>query len=181
MFIDYYAVQNLEQTATSQEIKEAFKRQAIKWHPDKNVGVDTTPQMQTINEAYLILKDSEARARYDIQYQRFKKHHARKTQQETEQDDYDKNKAQNESWESDLGGKYTYSDFYVNDDILKKWMSTARKQAVDLAKQSIEDFKGMATAGVKGATQGCLHQFLAQIIIGIVFTFLFLLNRSCNN
>jgi hypothetical protein len=60
-------------------------------------------------------------------------------------------------------------------------MNTAKKQAVDLAKQSIKDFKGMASAGAKGAAKGCFQQFLAQILIGVVFTIIFLLYKSCNN
>ena len=79
------------------------------------------------------------------------------------------------------GEEYQYYDFEINDDILKKWMNTAKKQAVDLAKQTIEDFKGMTSAGAKGAAKGCFDQFLAQIIIGIVFTLLFLLYKACNN
>ena len=42
MFVDYYAVLEIEITATSEEIKAAFKKQALKWHPDKNQGKDTT-------------------------------------------------------------------------------------------------------------------------------------------
>ena len=61
MFIDYYEVLEIKSTASIEEVKAAFKMQALKWHPDRNLGVDTTLRMQLINEAYLILKDVEAR------------------------------------------------------------------------------------------------------------------------
>ena len=57
MFRDYYAILVISQSASRVEIKSAYKKQAIKWHPDKNQGVDTTQRMQEINEAYLILND----------------------------------------------------------------------------------------------------------------------------
>ena len=61
MFIDYYELLEIDSSASPVDIKSAFKKQALKWHPDKNPGIDTTEMMQRINEAYLILKDEEAR------------------------------------------------------------------------------------------------------------------------
>ena len=52
----------------------------MRWHPDRNPGIDTNPQMQLINEAKLILLDEEARAKYDLQYSRFKQHQTEKEQ-----------------------------------------------------------------------------------------------------
>ena len=71
MFKDYYAILELSQNADLNQIKAAFKKQALKWHPDRNIGVDTTSIMQTIVEAHLILKDQEARIKYDEEYRKF--------------------------------------------------------------------------------------------------------------
>jgi len=71
MFIDYYELFEIEQDASIAEIKSAFRKKAIFWHPDRNASKDTTQKMQLINEAYLILNDLEARKRYDIEYIRF--------------------------------------------------------------------------------------------------------------
>ena len=70
-FKDYYQILNVSLGATNEEIKRAFKEEALKWHPDRNAGKDTTLQMQLINEAYLILRDSEARQRYNKEYQSY--------------------------------------------------------------------------------------------------------------
>ena len=72
MFRDYYAILAIDQNANQEEIKSAFKRQALKWHPDKNPGIDTTSKMQLINEAKLILLDRDARGKYDVEYNRYK-------------------------------------------------------------------------------------------------------------
>ena len=61
MFKDYYAILEIDVTASEEDIKAAFKKQALKWHPDRNIGKDTTSIMQDINEAKLILLDFEAR------------------------------------------------------------------------------------------------------------------------
>jgi curved DNA-binding protein CbpA len=71
MFIDYYKVLEIEQSASHSEIKVSFKKQAIQWHPDKNPNIDVNEKMQLINEAYLILKDEEARNHYDIEHKKF--------------------------------------------------------------------------------------------------------------
>ena len=47
--IDYYAILNIEHNATKKEIKTAFKKEALKWHPDRNSSPEATARMQLIN------------------------------------------------------------------------------------------------------------------------------------
>ena len=70
MFQDYYKILEVSRTASAEEITRAYRRLAQKWHPDRNPGRNTTETMALINEARLILKDPEKRARYDREYDR---------------------------------------------------------------------------------------------------------------
>ena len=70
-FKDYYSVLKILPQATNKEIAVAYKAMAIKWHPDKNKGVDTTEQMKSINEAYAVLKNPEKRKDYNVEYYRY--------------------------------------------------------------------------------------------------------------
>ncbi len=67
-FIDYYAVLGITQDAAPTEIKTAFKKQSLKWHPDRNPGIDVHKKMQDINEARRILLDCTLRGKYDREY-----------------------------------------------------------------------------------------------------------------
>ena len=60
---DYYEILGLQDTATQQEIKTAYRRLALKFHPDKNKN--TGDKFRKINEAYTVLKDERARLNYD--------------------------------------------------------------------------------------------------------------------
>ena len=63
---DYYAVLGLEKGASDDEIKRAFRKLAIKYHPDKNQGnKEAEEKFKDINEAYQVLSDPEKKARYD--------------------------------------------------------------------------------------------------------------------
>ena len=62
---DYYKVLGVGRSASEQEISKAYKKLAIKWHPDKNPDEDTTARFQEINEAYQCLSDAQSRAWYD--------------------------------------------------------------------------------------------------------------------
>ena len=49
MFYDYYSILEINHTATLEDIRKAYIKQAHKWHPDKNPGKDTAKQMQEIS------------------------------------------------------------------------------------------------------------------------------------
>lgn len=63
---DYYEVLGLEKGASDDEIKKAFRKLAIKYHPDKNQGdKEAEEKFKEINEAYQVLSDPEKKAQYD--------------------------------------------------------------------------------------------------------------------
>jgi molecular chaperone DnaJ len=63
---DYYEVLGVSQDAPDQEIKSAYRKLALKYHPDKNPhDKGAEERFKEAAEAYSILSDSEKRARYD--------------------------------------------------------------------------------------------------------------------
>ncbi|MBQ8662146.1 MAG: molecular chaperone DnaJ, partial [Alphaproteobacteria bacterium] len=63
---DYYEVLEVSRTAGGEEIKKAFRRLAMQYHPDRNPGNKEAEQkFKEINEAYEVLKDEQKRAAYD--------------------------------------------------------------------------------------------------------------------
>src|SRR5262249_32089437 len=62
----YYEVLEVDRTADDGTLKSAFRKLAMKWHPDRNPGdKDSEHRFKEINEAYEILKDPQKRAAYD--------------------------------------------------------------------------------------------------------------------
>lgn len=62
----YYETLSIERTASDGDIKVAFRKQAMQWHPDRNPGdKDAEHRFKELNEAYEVLKDPDKRAAYD--------------------------------------------------------------------------------------------------------------------
>src|SRR4051812_17725788 len=63
---DYYELLEVTRTASDGELKAAYRKLAMKWHPDRNPGSkECEAKFKEINEAYDVLKDEQKRAAYD--------------------------------------------------------------------------------------------------------------------
>lgn len=166
MFKDYYRILEIDYHASQEDVKRAFKVQAIRWHPDKNSGIDTTIKMQEINEAYIILKDIQARERYDQEYLRFNRY-------KKEQEHYKKERnAKSKEAES----KSAERSYEFVDETLHDWMSNAQRQAYDLAKKSLSELIGMTSAGLKAGLLAGAQMLLVQLGCGFLIIIIILLS-----
>ncbi len=63
---DYYKILGIEKSASADDIKKAYRKLALKWHPDKNPGNKAAEEkFKKINEAYAVLSDAAKRQEYD--------------------------------------------------------------------------------------------------------------------
>ncbi|KAJ8945692.1 hypothetical protein NQ318_012411 [Aromia moschata] len=65
--VDYYKILKVPRSATTDEIKKAYRKLALKWHPDKNPNnmEEANRRFKEISEAYEVLSDTKKRRMYD--------------------------------------------------------------------------------------------------------------------
>lgn len=69
---DYYEVLGIDSNASQQEIKEAYRKLAFQYHPDRNKDDPTaSDKMKALNEAYATLSDAAKRREYDLLRERY--------------------------------------------------------------------------------------------------------------
>ena len=62
---DYYDVLGVDRNAAADVIKRAYRKQAMKYHPDVCKDADAADRIKEINTAYEVLSDESKKARYD--------------------------------------------------------------------------------------------------------------------
>jgi hypothetical protein len=68
--MDYYEILGVNSSAHSSDIKRAYRRLAVMYHPDKNPSPDAESMFKQINEAYDVLSDPDKRLAYDSRFDR---------------------------------------------------------------------------------------------------------------
>lgn len=146
MFTDYYELLEIDLTNDQLIIRNAYKKQAILWHPDKNKSQNTTIKMQQINEAYIILKDINAKSLYDVEYIRYIK-----TKKEHEIITVIKNEHKNnfEKTNSNCENPNSFN-FNIEDDLLINLINNAKQKAHELIEETKNDFITLTKAFLKG-------------------------------
>lgn len=67
--LDYYKILGISTSASSAEIKRAYRRKAMVWHPDKSTDPAAKQIFQELSEAYYVLGNEQSRKRYDFSIQ----------------------------------------------------------------------------------------------------------------
>lgn len=65
--MSYYEVLEVNKNASDSDIKKAYRRKSLHYHPDRNPNVDASEKMKQINEAYNTLSDKSKRRQYDLE------------------------------------------------------------------------------------------------------------------
>lgn len=172
MFKDYYQILEISQTATLAEIKSAYRKQALKWHPDKNKGIDTTDKMRDIIEAKELLSDEIKRTRYDKEYTNYysyywdelKKKEQEKFNQQRKTDE-SKSKKADSSNKKRTDAKDTFETYQFEDQVLKEWMKNARIQAAKNLSEIIDEFRESTIAGFGSF----LKTAVMALVIGAIY------------
>jgi curved DNA-binding protein len=100
---DYYKVLGLAKTASADEIKKAFRKLAVKYHPDKNPGDKAAEEkFKEVTEAHEVLSDPEKRRKYDEVGENWKYY------EQMRQNAPGQGRSGRTAWEGDEGGFYEF-------------------------------------------------------------------------
>ena len=62
---DYYEILGVEKSVSQADLKKAYRKKALEYHPDRNKAADAEEKFKEINEAYEVLSDEKKRQMYD--------------------------------------------------------------------------------------------------------------------
>src|SRR5687768_18597279 len=109
-YVDYYKILELDKSATTDQVKKAYRKLARKYHPDLNPdNKEANKMFQQINEANEVLSDPEKRKKYD-QYGKDWQHADEFEKMRQQQGRY-QSANRGETFASDFGGD-DFSDFF---------------------------------------------------------------------
>lgn len=158
-FKDYYSILGLTKSASADDIKRAYRKLAVKYHPDKNQGNKIAEEkFKEANEAYQVLSDSEKRKKYDELGENWKY----SQQQGSGNEDFDWSKwthtggGRHYTFTGDanaFGGEGRFSDFFEN--IFGGGFSSGRSRRP----MKGQDYQGTIEVTLEDAFQGSQHQF----------------------
>jgi curved DNA-binding protein CbpA len=137
MFPDYYKQLGLTPDVTKEEIKKTYRKLALEFHPDRNKSADAHEKFIAINEAYLILYDEEARAKYDTEYKIYFNREKTKSQSKYSEQ---KNKEKERSYSRES---------HFDDADLNDWSKKAKQQGAEYARMAFDEFSKMVIGFVK--------------------------------
>ena len=150
MFPDYYKRLGVNSNTPRGEIKKAYRTLALKYHPDRNKNSNAHDIFIGINEAYSILYDNRARAKYDIEYRRHKQRE----------------------------GHYTYeSDNPFDNDDLNRKARRAKKKAAQYAAMAFIKFSNHLVGVFRSILVLIKNMvlFIAYTLLGVFGVFIMLI------
>lgn len=149
MIPNYYKTLGVSKNATKIEIKKAYRKLALQYHPDKNKEANAHERFVEISEANLILSDDEARAKYNREYEYYFETNLNPSssvfseKNNNHEDTQKKRSYETRSKEHDR----EYNSF--DDDELHRWAQNARRQGENLAKMAFDEFSKLVVGIVK--------------------------------
>lgn len=168
MIPNYYEVLGVNINSSRDQIKKAYRRLALQWHPDINHSADAHEKFIEINQAYLILTDDDARARYDIEYDLYF------AEPEIVGQPTRNKQRHTEPPQSEAADK---KDSSFHDQDLNSWSRSAKAQAERYARMSFSDFSKLVgeiviETGKQGAT-AIIYAISAIICASAIFSLFF--------
>lgn len=153
-FKNYYKILGVKKTVSQDEIKKAYRKKAMQYHPDKNSGDKWAEEkFKEINEAYKVLSDVVKRKEYDDISGTHQKYN-QKTKYE-----YAENKPEDKTWEKEYAQKSTESEEGGFSDFFNQFFGKKDKKSGDYYDNIFkgEDSKGKLTIDLEEAYLGSVR------------------------
>ena len=143
---DLYKILGVEKTATQDQLKKAYRKLAMQYHPDRNPGDKNAEEMfKKINEAYSILSDEEKRRQYDL---------------------YGNGQPQARSYYSQNADSENSYNYYYQGNPFEQWFrENQNRDWTDQYEQNTRNYR----KATKGAGFSAIISGIAMVAVGSIF------------